>query len=230
MDLILSRDKTDVEGLLLKAGILLKQKNAADAKEICRNIFEDHPDHVENAVFLSSLYSQDKEYTEAITVLDTALESNPDNQSLLSMLGNTLYLNKDYERSEQVWQKILDAHPETFQNHLTLALFYQRTDQTAKAEQVLRAAIAADEKDAERKLALIDFIQHNASKDNRLSPNLKLLSKTIVAKAYIVWHWHSYNWPMKIWMALLRPTRRRLRISPKMRPASPHVYSSPRFI
>jgi tetratricopeptide (TPR) repeat protein len=177
MNLILGRDKTDSDGLLLKAAILLKQNNAADAKEICRNIFENHPDHVKNAVFLSSLYSHDKEYTEAITVLDTALKSNPDNQSLLSVLGNTLYLNNNYERSEQVWQKILDAHPETFQNHLMLALFYQRTNQTEKAEQVLRAAIAADEKDAERKLALIDFLQHNASKDQAI-----IELKTIIEK------------------------------------------------
>jgi tetratricopeptide (TPR) repeat protein len=175
MDLVLSRDKTHVEGLLLKAGILLKQKNAADAKEIARNIFEDHPEHIENAVFLSSLYSQDKEYTEAITVLDTALESNPDNQSLLSMLGNTLYLNKDYERSEQVWQKILDAHPGTFQNHLTLALFYQRTDQTAKAEQVLRSAIAADDKDVKRKLALIEFIRQAISKQQAIAELQKMI-------------------------------------------------------
>lgn len=177
MDLILSRDKTDSDGLLLKAAIFLKQKNAADAMEISRNIFEDHPDHVENALFLSSLYSQDKEYTEAITVLDTALKSNPDNQSLLSVLGNTLYLNKNYERSEQVWQKILDAHPETFQNYLMLALFYQRTDQPEKAEQVLRAAIVADEDDAQRKLSLVDFLQHNVSKDQAITE-----LKTIIEK------------------------------------------------
>ena len=159
MDLILARDKADVNGLLLKAGIVLKQGNAADAKEITRNIFEDHPDNVENAVFLATLYTKDKDFSDAIAVLESALKSNPGNQSLLSVLGNTLFINKDYARSEQVWREILDTHPDVFQNHLQLALFYQKTGESAKAEQVLRSAIAADEEEVSRKLALIEFIQ-----------------------------------------------------------------------
>ena len=159
MNLILSKDKADINGLMLKAGILLKQDNAADAKEITRNIFEDHPDNVENAVFLATLYSRDKDLDDAVAVLETALKSNPGNQSLLTVLGNTLFINKDFVKSEKVWQEILDTHPDVFQNHLQLALFYQKTGESAKAEQVLRTAIAADEKDVSRKLALIEFIQ-----------------------------------------------------------------------
>ena len=159
MELILGKNQADINGLLLKAGILLRQGSAADAKEITRNIFEEHPDNVENAIFLSALYSQDKEYNEAINVLDRSLETNPGNQNLLSVLGNTLFINKDYERSEQIWQEILDTHPDVFQNHLKLALFYQKTADSTKAEEVLRAAIAADQEDVERKLVLIEFIQ-----------------------------------------------------------------------
>ncbi|MBT8438589.1 MAG: tetratricopeptide repeat protein, partial [Gammaproteobacteria bacterium] len=46
-----------------------------------------------------------------------------------------------------------------FQNHLTLALFYQKTGEKLKAEEVLRSAITADEDDMKRKLVLIEFIK-----------------------------------------------------------------------
>ena len=177
MELILAQNPDDVNGLLLKAGILLRQGNAADAKEISRDLFEDHPENLENAIFLSSMYSRDKEYAEAITVLEAALQSNPDDRTLLSVLGNALFINKDYERSEQIWQQLLDAHPEVFQNHLRLALFYQKTGETAKAEQVLRAAIAVDDKDMERKFALVEFLQGTAGPEQAMAELEQMIAK-----------------------------------------------------
>ena len=54
---------------------------------------------------------------------------------------------------------MLDTHPAVFQNHLVMAIFYKRTGEPGKAEDVLRSAIAADNEDLQRKLALIEFIQ-----------------------------------------------------------------------
>lgn len=169
MELILAQDKADINGLLLKAGILLRQGNAADAKEISRNLFQNHPDNIENAIFLSALYSQNKEYDEAIAALNDSLQYNPGNQNLLSVLGNTLLLNKDYDRSEKVWQEILDTHPEVFQNHLRLALFYQKIGESGKAEQILRSAVVADEADVQRKLTLVEFIQQIKGKEQAIA-------------------------------------------------------------
>jgi Tfp pilus assembly protein PilF len=159
MDRVLAKDNNDVNGLLLKAGILLKQGNVADAKEIARSIYNNHPDNVENSIFLASLYSRDKLYSEAIAVLEEAVKKKPDNQQLLSLLGNALFINKDYSRSEQVWKRILNEHPDVFRNHVALAIFYQKIGESAKAEEVLRTAITTDEEDIQRKLVLVEFIQ-----------------------------------------------------------------------
>ena len=98
------------------------------------------------------------------------LKLNPGNQILLKTLANTLFVNKEFDRSEQVWKEILNTHPDVFQNHLTLALFYQKTEESEKAEDVLRAAVTADEEDVQRKLVLIEFIQQtkgNETGNNR---------------------------------------------------------------
>ena len=101
MDLILAKDKNDTDGLLLKAGILLKKGKADEAKAIATSLFKSHPDNVEKwQLFLATLTIQKKKNTtDAIRVLDKAIITNPDNQNLQSMLANTLFINKDYRKS-----------------------------------------------------------------------------------------------------------------------------------
>jgi len=159
MDLILAKDANDMNGLLLKAGIQIKQGKADEAKTIAKSLFQAHPDDAEVALFLSTLYLKDKQTDAAIQVLNKANDANPDNQNLQSTLANVLFVNKDYAKSEKILKQILETHPDVFKNHLSLALFYQKTDQAAKAEAVLRAAIVADEEDVQRKAVLIEFIQ-----------------------------------------------------------------------
>jgi tetratricopeptide (TPR) repeat protein len=177
METILSRDPADVNGLQLKAGILLRQDKASDAMEISRQLFQDHPDNVENAIFLATLYGENKAYTDAIAVLDKALALNPGNGALQSALGNALFLNKEYDRSEQIWQERLAAHPDAFTSHLTLAKFYQRIGESTKAEEVLRKAIVANEDDGQRKLVLVEFIQQTKGNAEAIN-ELKSLIKT----------------------------------------------------
>ena len=68
--LIQEQNKDDINGLLLEAGILLKEDKTDQALSISRALFETHPDNIENATFLSTLLSRDKQYDKAIAVLD----------------------------------------------------------------------------------------------------------------------------------------------------------------
>ena len=157
--LIQNANKDDVNGLLLEAGILLKEGKIDQATSITQGIFEKHPENIENAIFLSTLYSRDKQYDKAIAVLDKTLTMNPTDQLLMSALGNTLFMSKDFARAESTFRSILDKHPETFENYLRLAVFYQKTEQSDRAEEVLRSAIDLEKDDAKRRLALVEFIQ-----------------------------------------------------------------------
>ena len=69
MYLALSKDKDDINGLLLKAGILVRQGKIKEAKKVSVTIFEKHPESIENALFLSSLYLKERQYSNAISVL-----------------------------------------------------------------------------------------------------------------------------------------------------------------
>ena len=51
---ILKKDNEDMHGLLLKAGILLKQDKLNEAKIITRKIYDKDPDNLENVLFCAA--------------------------------------------------------------------------------------------------------------------------------------------------------------------------------
>jgi len=158
-DLILGKDETNVSGLLLKAGILFKQNDASGASEIAQDIFLRHPEHVQNAMFLSSLYLGDEKYEEAIDVLNACIQQNPVDVSLLNALANAYFKVGKYDLAENEFRKILKKNPEVFSNYLKLASFYQKIGSLDKAENVMRKAMEEDADDEYRKIALVDTIQ-----------------------------------------------------------------------
>ena len=176
MDLVLSKDKNDINGLLLKAGVLARQDKIEEAKKVSTTLFENHPDNIENAMFLASFYLKEKEYIDAIRILEKSENLNPGNQQLLSKLVDVLFINKDYVRTEEIIKKMLDAHPDVFRNHLRLATFFQRINETDKAEEVLRAAISADEDALDRKLVLVEYINTTKGNDDAIKELESLIS------------------------------------------------------
>ena len=158
-DLVLGKDGSNVSGLLLKAGILLKQKDAAGAMRVTQDIFSKQPDHIQNTMFLSSLYQRDKRYDDSISVLNACIKENPKDRSLVHALANAYLKAGKHDLAEIEYRGILKKRPDVFSNYLQLASFYRQIDKIDSAEEVLRNAIEEDKKDSERKLVLIDFIQ-----------------------------------------------------------------------
>ena len=176
-DLILNKDANDIGGLLLKAGILYKQKDKASAKKIAMDIFSKHPEHIENALFLSTLYLREKQYDDSLNVLNGCIKENPGNVTLKNMLANTYFVAGKHELAEKSYKGILENKPELFANHMKLVMFYQKTGDSEKAEDVLRKAIQEDEDDSERKLILVKFIQQVKSNQEAINELNSLIVK-----------------------------------------------------
>ena len=158
-DLVLGKDKFNLSGLLLKANILLKQNNIAAAKKIAQDIFLKQSGHVDNAVFLSSIYLNNKEYEDSIDVINKCIKKNPNNRDLKSILANIYFSAGKLGLAEVEYKKILDSEPDFFSHYLKLAMFYRKTNKDDKAEEVLRNAIENDKESVNRKLALVNFTQ-----------------------------------------------------------------------
>ena len=175
-DLILGKDKDNISGLLLKAGILLKQNDTVGAKKISQNIFSRQPGHVKNATFLSSLYQRDKKYDESIKVLKACINENATDRFLASLLANTYFKAGKHDLAENEYNEILMKNPEVFSNHFILASFYREIGNNDKAENVLRKAIEMDADDLRRKMVLVEFIQQTRGNQSAIEELKSLIA------------------------------------------------------
>lgn len=164
IDLILSKQPDNADGLLLKAALVLRKNEIDEAIKIAESIVERNPDHIEGASFLASLYLREKKNKEAVAILDAALKNNPDNEVLNKLLAAILVSDKNYERAEIIFKQFLERNPDNSVSFNNLAAFYTQTGEKAKAEDILRASIENDSDDEDRILTFIKYIK--ATKGN----------------------------------------------------------------
>jgi len=159
IDLILSKEPENSDGLLLKAALMLKNNNTDEAINIIKSITVRDVGHIESVLTLASLYIKDKKATDAIDLLDTALKNNKNNEQLNKLLALALVANKNYERAEVIYKDFLERNPDNSSSYNNLASFYNQTDDKAKAEDILRASVDNNPGDKDRILTLIKYIR-----------------------------------------------------------------------
>ncbi len=194
VDLVLSKDPGNVQGLLLKAIIALKAKDMKDAMTIAKAVVADNPAHVEGAIFLASLYLREKNSDEAIKILDAALKVNANNEPLNRLLAATLVSSKNFERAEIIYKEFLERNPDSVSSYNNLANFYIQTENKEKAKEVLRQSIDNKSSDVERILTLMKYIRATQGNEAAITEmkqqidNNKGLGKlrTALAELYIL--------------------------------------------
>ena len=171
MDLILSKEPNNTDGLLLKAAILLRaseKEKTSEVIELAESIIADNPGHAEGSAFLATLYIRNKNNKKAINVLDKALEKNKNNDKLNNLLGLALIEDKDYERAEIIYKQFLEDNPNSTASYNKLAVFYEKIKEKDKVEKILRASIENDPDDESRILTLIKYLKLAKSDDDAI--------------------------------------------------------------
>ena len=169
IDLILSKDPNNADGLLLKAAALLRGNKLNEAITIAKNIVDSDSNNTESIAFLSALYMKEKNFTDAIKVLDAGIKNNQDNERLSKLLATALINNKENERAEEIYKKFLERNPDNVASYNNLAVFYNLTENKVKAETILRAAIKNDPDDVDRIVTLVKYIRTSKSEDDAIS-------------------------------------------------------------
>lgn len=175
---IKQKDANNIDGQLLEAGILLKQKKVEESLAIAKAINAAHPENKESAIFLASIYSMQQQYPMSIVVLEAALKHHHDDRVLNSALVGALFNNKDFDKTEKLLQSNLDQHPEVYSNYTNLAHFYQNQSKLKDAENTLRKAVKSAPDDTKRKMTLVDFIRQSGSTADAISEVQNLIKET----------------------------------------------------
>lgn len=168
VDLILSKEPDNADGLLLKAAMMMRNNNTDEAIAITKDIVVKNPDHSESVAFLASLYSKEKKNKEAINVLDDALKNNKNNSKLKKLLASILVSNKNYSRAEIIYKDFLERNPDDVSSYNNLAVFYSMTGDKARAEKILRESIDNKLDDEDRILTLIKYLRETKSNDEAI--------------------------------------------------------------
>lgn len=163
IDFILEKEPEHVEGLLLKAATLLRNKNKDEAVAICEKILNRDPGNEVTTMFLSALYVNDKDMKSAIKVLRSSLRENKDNLALKGFLASTLISEKMYGEAENIYKNLLDNEPDNLSVYYRLSSLYHLMSRVDDAEKTLRKAIVNDPSDEDRYLTLINYLELNKS-------------------------------------------------------------------
>ena len=169
VDLILSKEPGNADGLLLKAAMFLKEKNKEKAINIAKDVLLKEPGNTDSIMFLATLYFSDKNYSQALKTLDSGLKDNQSNKRLNKLLALVLVNNNEYERAEKIYRQLLDKDPDIAHNYNTLAALYHKLEKKDKAEDVLRESIKYMPEDTERYLTLVKYLKSTQGNEQAIA-------------------------------------------------------------
>ena len=176
IDLILSKDVNNAEGLVLKAILLFKEGNKDQALDIVKSVVENAPDNVGAATFLATLYASREEYDKAINILESGLKRHQDNVQLSRLLAAIFVKDKQYKRAEVIYKNFVNSDPRSSAAYSDLAAFYVGIGDKDKAESVLRKSIKSAPDDINRQLTLIKFVKKIKGNDEAINVTQKLIA------------------------------------------------------
>ena len=168
IDLILSEDPDNSEGLLLKAAFLVKKDKINEALDIGKGIVERDPENIDAIIFVASVYIKEDKLNEAIDVLDVALKLKQDDDQLNNLLVLILVKNKEYERAELIYRKFLEKYPDSRSSYDRLAFLYDLAGDTSRSESILRESVKNNPDDADRYLILIRYLNQIKNEDEAI--------------------------------------------------------------
>ena len=179
IDLILSKEPGNADGLLLKAGMFLKEKNKEKAIDVANDVLLKEPENEDATMFLATLYFSDKNHTQALKILDDAINNNQSSSRLNKLLALVLVNNNEHERAEKIYKQLLDKDPDIAYNYNMLAAFYHKLDKKNEAEGILRASIENMPDDAERYLTLVKYLRSIHGNEKAISELKSIIERKL---------------------------------------------------
>ena len=159
MNKIKEIDRSDNYGLLLEAGIAARNDDKARAIELTERVHSREPGLLDNALFLSSLKTDDNDLEGALKVLEEATPDNPDEPALMKRIAGLLLSLERNDESEKVLNEVLALDPDDYDNYLNLARFYVKLQRFDDGKKILASAIENDPEDLERHREYLALIQ-----------------------------------------------------------------------
>ena len=117
-------------------GILMLDRDKALAKKLSLEVFEKHPDYIQNLNLRAAVEVQEGNFNEAEKFLERALELRPKHQNTLQNLSRVYFILGKYQKTEEVL-KILVSESGGKGNVVFYALVQAKNGRLAEARQTI---------------------------------------------------------------------------------------------
>jgi tetratricopeptide (TPR) repeat protein len=187
-NLILAKDAKSADGLLLRAGGMLRAKRFDEARMQLDTVFAQDPANEDALLALSVIHSEQGKGAEALAVISAGLDKRPDSKPLHFRAATLAADMEDYAAAENHLLKLKALDPANRGVQILLAALYERMGQGGRVEGILRELLAAEPDSEEGRLRLVDYLMRSGKTEEALAvvkegtptPRLRLASAAVL--------------------------------------------------
>ncbi|MCB2113628.1 MAG: tetratricopeptide repeat protein [Parvularculaceae bacterium] len=199
VETVLKAQPQNAKAIALKAAIMFRVQNIADAVDLAKQALALDPNLEEAVAVLAGERVQAEDFDGALSILDSAIEKNakaavlhilrvqildtqnrtddldaayrtlveefPDNADYRRLYASTLMEAERFEEARAQLVEVVRVHPRQLDPKLDVARIDYRIGGSAKAEETLRAYVAADPDDLDLEFSLAAFFREEKEYD-----------------------------------------------------------------
>ena len=155
---ILKKSGQNLEALVLKASVLIKQKKPTEALAIIDHILKDNPHNTEALSLKAMIYMEKENYSQALALIEEAKKSDPNNIGLDFFKIQLDAKTKNIDAVMADYENLVTSHPENREFKVTLAKLYVQVGKAKEAENVLFTLIESEPNNVQTKTLVLDFL------------------------------------------------------------------------
>lgn len=162
--------------LALRAAVLFRMGDVAEAEQVALLALKQNPGHVETLLILATEHLENGQTLDALAYLNQGLEFSPGHVGLTLLKVQALERDGSAQEAQKLHEALVTAQPDVRALKLVLARFYIRNGRIAEAELTLKTLANSEPGDLESKLELVQLIGQTRGPDEATA-ELRALTK-----------------------------------------------------
>ncbi len=179
-EIMLSKNPQDIDALVLKSSILLKQNEQEKAQGFIDQIIALDPINIDGLTLQAMILMKQAKPTEALELIDKAIKADEKNISLHVFKIKIHGQQKDVEAVINDYLILTSLFPGNEQYKITLAKLYTQSKKLDEAEKLLRDLVATRPNQTKPKILLLEFL--TVTKSDQVNQQIDTFTKQLSGK------------------------------------------------
>jgi len=158
INILLTKNPQDIEALILKASILLREKKQDDALAIINSILETSPTQVDALTLKAMVLMQQDQKMAALALINKAIAIDEKNVSLHLFKIQIHAKQNAVDKVINDYLTLIELFPENDAYQVTLAKVYSKSGKFDQAEALLRDLVVKKPNDIKAKILVLEFL------------------------------------------------------------------------